>query len=450
MKDHIGICFISFNFFPRIGGAESQVERQAHQQQAFGNDVIVVTLRHNRRWKRREMFNGLPVIRVGGIHKFGGELRAGRIGHLFVDIAMLLTLWRLRHHYDVIHVFQASPLAAVAALIGKITQKPVVISIQNTGPDERQRTQLERGAMLMADTLTNTDFLKIGFRDWAPAGDGDLTYLPRAGLGGSAMLDFLRNSNVCYHINSTRSYFYLTSYRFRAEQIVRIPHGIDTEQFRPVPGRQLDAEAALAGTRPERDILCAARLEYGKGIDVLLHAWARMMYAPAEWRAHLKPRLRLAGKGALRPQIERIARELGIQDSVEFLGVRTDVIDLLQQSWGFVMPSRWESLPNALLEAMACALPCVATRVSGCEDIISDGINGLLVEPEQPAEMAQALRRVIEDTNLAQQMGRAARATVLRDYQLVNVVKQFQELYRHLLTKGVTNLPVALVSEEGQ
>src|SRR5207248_10097864 len=136
-----------------------------------------------------------------------------------------------------------------------------------------------------------------------------------------------------------------------------------------------------------------------------LHAWAQMMHAPAEWRQHLKPRLRLVGTGDLRLQMERIAAQLGIQDSVEFLGLRTDVIDLLQQAWGFVMPSRWEGMSNALLEAMACGLPCVATRVSGSEDVILDGVNGLLVEPEQPAEMAEALRRIIEDTDFAQQLG---------------------------------------------
>src|SRR5205823_4031015 len=120
-------------------------------------------------------------------------------------------------------------------------------------------------------------------------------------------------------------------------------------------------------------------------------AWGRMMQAPTEWRADLKPRLRLVGDGIFMPQMKRIVAELGIQDSVEFLGLRADVVDLLQQSWGFVLPSRWEGMPNALLEAMACGLPCVATRVSGSEDIISDGVNGLLVEPEQPAEMALML-----------------------------------------------------------
>jgi glycosyltransferase involved in cell wall biosynthesis len=92
-------------------------------------------------------------------------------------------------------------------------------------------------------------------------------------------------------------------------------------------------------------------------------------------------------------------------------------------------------MPNSLLEAMACGLPCVATRVSGNEDLVCDGVNGLLVEPEQPAEMAQALRRMIENAELAQQLGTEARATVVRDYQLTTIVERCLELYHRLLNE---------------
>ena len=80
------------------------------------------------------------------------------------------------------------------------------------------------------------------------------------------------------------------------------------------PTRQPDPE------KPARDIICVARLQYAKGMDLLLHAWGHMMHAPEEWRAALRPRLLLVGEGPLRSKLERIAAELGIQDSVEFLG----------------------------------------------------------------------------------------------------------------------------------
>jgi len=162
----------------------------------------------------------------------------------------------------------------------------------------------------------------------------------------------------------------------------------------------------------------------------------------------LKPRLLLVGEGPLQSKLERIATELGIQDSVEFLGLRMDVVDLLQRAWGFVLPSRWDGMPNALLEAMACGLPCVATRVSGSEDIIAHGVNGLLVEPEQPAEMAQALQCIIEDTNVAQRLAKAGRATILRDYQLLSIAEHYLALYRRLLGKDQMVAPITLEGAE--
>ena len=317
VKDHLRICCISFKFSPIIGGAEARTEKQARQLQALGHDVTIVTLRHNKQWQHTEQFDGLPVIRVGGIYKRGGKLRIGKFGHLLIMLALFLTLWRLRHRYDVLHIFQLTPIAVVATLIGKITRKPVVISISSAGPSQEQQKRLRQGTMLMTDTLTNTDFLKVYDATSWEVEEGNITYLPKVTFGGQAILNYLRKSNAFYHILSTRSYSYLTSHGFRAEQIVHIPGGVDTEKFRPAQEQRLDL------ANPERTIICVARLDFPKGIDVLLHAWGRMMHDSyrAEWLADLKPRLHLVGDGIFRPQMEGIAAELGIQDTVVFLGL---------------------------------------------------------------------------------------------------------------------------------
>lgn len=426
MDDRLRICFVAPLFWPDIGGAQARAEKQARRLQALGHEVIITSLRLDRRWQRTETHEGLPIVRVGGVYTREGLLRAGRLAHLVCDIGMFLRLWWLRHSYDVIHVFQLSSLASAATLVGQITHKPVVISIACEGPSEVQLAQLQRGAMLLPDTLTDTSFLKVDPKNVML---GEIAFLPRLVLG-SAILHSIRRSNAFYQVLSTRCHSYLTTQGFRAERIIHIPGSVDTQKFRPAPNRRPDP------ARPERDIICVARLDYSKGIDVLLHAWGRMLHAPAAWRAHLKPRLRIVGDGAFRAQMEYIVAELGIAESVEFLGLRRDIADLLQPAWAFVLPSRWEGMPNALLEAMACGLPCVATRVSGSEDIISDGINGLLVEPEQPAELAEVVRRIIEDADLAQRLGKEGRVTVVRDYQLVSVVEQCAALYRRLISSS--------------
>lgn len=430
------VCLVSLAFPPLVGGAEIQAERHARQLRALGHEVMVVTMRHDRGWKRMEVLEGSPIVRVGGIYRRDGRLRIGRIGHIPADFMLFVMLWRLRHRYDVLHVFQALFPAAVATMVGHLTRKPVIVRIQVTGPDDVQRAKLAEGAMLLLDTLPATDaeHLRIPFMDWAP-GEGDITYLPHAGIGGSAMVSVLRRSDAIFHVLSTRSRSYLVSHGFREDQIIHIPNGIDTERFLPAPEYQPDPQST------DRPIICVARLEYNKGIDVLLHAWGHLVREKAEWGAKLTPVLRLVGDGALRQQMKWMAVKLGIQDSVQFLGTRADIIELLQRSWAFVLPSRWEGMPNTLLEAMACGLPCVATRVSGSEDIISDGVNGLLVETEQPVALAEALHHLITDPELAQRLRLEARATILQRYQLPVTVGQSVALYRRLLAR--TNISLA-------
>jgi len=421
VENRLRICMVAFLFSPIVGGAETRAEKQARQLQKLGHQVMIITLRHHKDWLTQENMDGLSVTRIGGFYSQDGRLRIGRLGHLPIDFLIFLKLWSLRHHYDVLHSLQLSPLAGVAALIGKLLGKPVVISIPSTGPGKKQA---EDDAKLMADTLTtkisDLSFLKVPYDDIVV---GDLGYMKQTAFGGGAILQFLKKSEAFYHILSNRSYSYLTSNGFRADKIVRIPNGIDIDKFHPNLEKRPDPN------KPERDILCVARLSFPKGIDVLLHAWYRMMREPDGWRSNLKPRLLIAGTGDLREQIKRIARELEIEDSVIFLGLVKNVIPLLQEAWGFVLPSRWEGMPNALLEAMACEVPCISTRVSGSEDIVVNGVNGLLVESQQPVELAQALRSLIEDTDLAQSLAQKGLETVTENYQLLHVTEHMLDLY---------------------
>ena len=426
------ICYIAFQFWPSVGGAQTQAEKQARCLRQSGQEVMVVTLRHQKTWPTRELYAGIPVRRIGGWYRRDGALRVGKVGHLFVDILMFLTLWRLRKKYDLIHLFQLSPLAFVGTLIGKITHKPVIVEIQSTGPCEwlldlsSQEAQVHGVAgREQPDARSVTDGqVEVG---------GDIAMLQQTAWGGEWMLNYLRKSNAYYQILSSRGYLYLMQHGFRPERILYIPNGIDMQQF--YPGRWAWPETIVRSA--ERHIVCVARLEYAKGVDVLLHAWAQMLAMPAEWRRTLQLRLYLAGDGARKAELESLADALRVRESVEFLGTHYDIPGLLQRAWGFVLPSRWEGMPNALLEAMACALPCIATRVSGSEDLIEQGTNGLLVEPGQSQQLAYALRLLIEDNQLAGRLSRQGYETVLRYYQLGSAVQNLQAFYSYLLSRDV-------------
>jgi glycosyltransferase involved in cell wall biosynthesis len=122
-----------------------------------------------------------------------------------------------------------------------------------------------------------------------------------------------------------------------------------------------------------------------------------------------------------------------VKSSVEFAGLRDDVPAQLRRGSLGVLASRSEGMPNAVLEAMACGLACVATRVSGSEDIIQHGVNGLLVEPEDPHGLARALLTLLQDPATAQQYGRAARTTIEQRYSLDRSTDSYVALYEQLV-----------------
>src|SRR5205085_434813 len=132
-------------------------------------------------------------------------------------------------------------------------------------------------------------------------------------------------------------------------------------------------------------------------------------------------------------QLECMAQALGIAGSVEFAGLQSDVPAQLHRGCLAVLPSRWEGMPNALLEAMACGLACVATRVSGSEDAIEHGVNGLLVEPEDYQGLAQALLILLGDQALTEQYGKAARISSEKYYSLEHIMDKYIELYQSMV-----------------
>jgi glycosyltransferase involved in cell wall biosynthesis len=215
----------------------------------------------------------------------------------------------------------------------------------------------------------------------------------------------------------------LAAHGFPADRIVRIPNGVDPVRFAPAP----DAGAARQriGLGPET-ALFLGRLDVEKGLDVALTAWTQVS------ARRPSARLVVAGDGPARAALEEQARELGLGGSVRFLGARRDPERLLQASPIFLLPSRSEGMSNALLEAMATGLACVATRTGGNADVVEHEITGLLTSPGDAAAMAEALSLLLEDGSLRNRLGGAARAVVLERYAMDRIVQQYADLYFEL------------------
>ena len=154
--------------------------------------------------------------------------------------------------------------------------------------------------------------------------------------------------------------------------------------------------------RPTR-IMGIGRLSPEKGFDVLVRAFACIAPWYPDWT------LQILGTGPQRGQLEDLADSLGVRDNVRLAGWIDQPETALLESGVFVLPSRYEGFPNALLEAMACGVPCVASACdSGPAEIIRNGVDGLLVPPENVDALADALRQLISDEAKRARLGRRA------------------------------------------
>jgi glycosyltransferase involved in cell wall biosynthesis len=135
-------------------------------------------------------------------------------------------------------------------------------------------------------------------------------------------------------------------------------------------------------------------------------------------------------------------------EAVTFTGVRADVPKILAALDLFVLPSLWEGMPNAVLEAMAAGLPVVATAVGGTPEVVMDGVTGLLVPPQDPSALAQAIERLLRDPDLRRTMGRAGRRRVEQHFDVRETVRQVEDLYETLLREKGRFLDSAALRSE--
>jgi glycosyltransferase involved in cell wall biosynthesis len=205
-------------------------------------------------------------------------------------------------------------------------------------------------------------------------------------------------------------------------QVVYIPNAVEVTSAKR-PSRDVREEqhtpedASVIGT--------VARLHPSKGHEDLLRAFAIVSQSVPE------AVLWLVGEGECRPTLERTAVRLGIEAKVRMPGARTDVRDLLGAMDVFALPSRWEGMPNALMEAMAAGLPVVASDVDGVRELIREGETGWRVPAGDPEAMAEGLLSVLGDGDRAVRAGHAAQAYMQERFSPDSMAEAFAALYRN-------------------
>jgi len=208
--------------------------------------------------------------------------------------------------------------------------------------------------------------------------------------------------------------------------ITTVTNGIASYEPRPQVRSEVRSREGVVGDALV--LLNVANLFPRKGHDVLLAALAlRTVKTPfVMW---------IAGEGPSRHALEAIVAAHGLTSQVRFLGQRHDVRDLMAASDVFVMPSRFEGLPVAMLEAMDSGLPVVATRVGGIPEVLQKGA-GLLVPPEAPAQLAEALATLAADPAQRATLARAGRARVRDHFSAARMDAMTATVYQRALSSA--------------
>jgi glycosyltransferase involved in cell wall biosynthesis len=375
----VRVCYVLSHFHPIASGAERQALAQGMELARRGHTVHVVT----------HAIAGAPRDEeVAGVqvHRWVETERAGRLfGVRFVS-GVIGALRRLRPHYDLIHTHQGL-WEAVATGLGRpwLSGAPALIQPASSGYyGEAEELLRTRGAPLLRRLiLRNPAFAAISAdieRQWRALG-------------------------------------------VAPGRLVRMASGVDATHFHPGPAEG-ESEPELL---PPPRVVFTGRLHPQKNLDTLLDAW------PAVVR-RTGANLVLVGQGPDRGRLLSRAGTLGVAAHVQFVGPVSDPAPILRAAVAFALPSIAEGMSNSLLEAMATALPCLASRIGGNIDLLDDGRTGLLLPPDAPEAWSSALIRVLEDPDHARALGTAARRRVETEFALPVVVDRYIDLYRKLLS----------------
>ena len=379
------IWMIIPTFFPVVGGAQIQAQRLSEQFLKKNWVVEILTRRHYRdssgETSRRHVQATVPVVRLysRGTSKIGALLfLCSGAWHLF--------RWGRRDLYHAHDIGASGCLAIVARyLLGG----RCVIKLR-TGRVAYEQYRASVFNRLQLGTL-------------------------------------LRLADRIIVVNSEVQEM-LQSLKIPHERIVRIPNAVDTDSFRPPTSEQRLAARAALGFSPEKPVFVyVGRLAERKGVDVLLQGWSLL---PNSIKKNAT--LAIVGDGPHRDRCSCLIEDLSIRTSVIMAGMRPNIRDYYWAADAFVLASETEGLSNAMVEAMACGLPVVVSRVGGATDFIEEGMNGFTFESNNPEDFSTKLGLLMDLRPRWHAMGRSARRKAKSQANIHIAAESLEKVYNEL------------------
>lgn len=375
------ILLINSEYPPIGGGAGNASANIAHCLASLGHEVTVLTA-HFANQPRLETREGVTIHRIPALRR-----RLDRSGALeqlaFIISASVQTFSlvpQIKPHATL--AFFGMPSGAVAWLLKKLYRIPYIISLRGGDVPGFRPYDFKTFHKLIGP------FLRV------------IWHTADAVIANS---NGLRDLAVVFDSHT---------------EISIIPNGVDATRYTFESRNGSPAKLFSVG-----------RIVYQKGLDLGLRALAQLKDLEWEWR--------IAGDGPQMDSLKLLAQELGIHERVIFLGwqSREELTRWYHHSNLFLFPSRHEGMPNAVLEAMSSGLPVVATKIAGSEELVLDGVTGLLVNPEDADSLRDGLRRLIVEEKTRIQMGQASRRRVEDEYSWENVARQYSEYLEKSVVK---------------
>ena len=248
-------------------------------------------------------------------------------------------------------------------------------------------------------------------------------------LKGSFVVDRAVGRGIDYFIavSAAQRQYLVEEKGLPPKKIVIIHNGADIGRFDPRLNPPQGLRASLGIAEGDPVVLVLARLEPQKGHEVLLAA------LPQVRREFPTVRVICAGDGSLRETLQQRTRDLGLEETVRFVGYQSNPAEWLALADFAVLPSHFEGLPITSIESLAMEKPMVATAVDGTAEVVINGKTGLTVPPGDPARLAEAMCQMLRDPGLRQKLGRAGRSWVEQHFGQEEQVRKTGALYLQAL-----------------
>lgn len=399
------ICMVIMSYFPVVGGAEKQLGQLAKLMVSEGHVVRVVTRRYPG-LKEREEIDGVEVCRVssGGMGKFS-------------SLSFLICATRCINQFkpDVIHCHSAfSP--SLAGLVAA-RMRPVPLFVK-------------------------------------PMCGGEVSSIAKKPFGGLRLRWMLRTVDRMIAVSSEIKNE-LLAHRFEAGKILHIPNGVDAELYKPATSEDEQQEIRAKYGLPSGTLLLfAGRIARQKRLPLLLEVWPEVREAFPDATLCIAGANRKTESGSKYEadvkDKDDVPDHLLRQDGVQLLGHIDQMNELLKAVDVFVLPSSIEGLSNAMLEACASATIFVGARIGGNTDLITNGEDGLIFEPDSAISLADVLAQAITLSSTRVKLGPAARQRVLDKFDIRVTASRLLATYSELNATKISGSAIRSASKIGK